>query len=105
MDQALDDTSESGDMLSALSATESLNGCFHLGQSTAVDALVIPFAGLGKKPEKWNKPLPSWSPQTSVQLLQRIAIPNAFTATLNKESLNPGHKKLWTHGHSTGGIM
>ena len=50
MDGGLDDTSEISNMLAALFARESLNCCFHLSQSTALEALVILFAGLGKKP-------------------------------------------------------
>lgn len=37
-------------MLAVLFARESLNYCFRLNRSTALEALVIPFAGLGKKP-------------------------------------------------------
>lgn len=50
MDGGLDDTSESNDMLAALFVRESLNCCFHLSRNTALEALVIPFARLGKKP-------------------------------------------------------
>lgn len=50
MDGGLDDTSETSDKLAVLFARESLNRCFHLSQSTALEAVVILFAGLGKKP-------------------------------------------------------
>lgn len=101
MDGGLDDTSETSDKLAVLFARESLNRCFHLSQSTALEAVVILFAGLGKKPRVME--------EATFLLVPLDLCPVAWEKDCNprcfKPLSNPGHKKLWSHEHSLGGVM
>lgn len=88
-------------MLAVLFARESLNCCFHLNQSTALEALVIPFAGLGKKPRVMEEATFFLHPLD----LYPVAWKKDCNPRCFKPLLNPGHKKLQSHSHSLGGVL